>query len=75
MFIPGHLLLSRRSNFSGSPVAGIGSRCLDVRFGSLADIRPVRFMSAFPPIADIRQCGVHVRFVPEADITARDERP
>ena len=39
-------------------------RTLKVRFGSLADMRPIRVMSAFPLIADIHQRGLHVRLVP-----------
>ena len=35
-----------------------------VRFGSLADIQPVRAMSALPLIADIQRMSWHVRFVP-----------
>jgi hypothetical protein len=29
----------------------------------------VRVMSALPPKADIDRCGLHVRFVPETDIS------
>jgi len=32
--------------------------------------RPVRVMSALPPMADIRQCGWDVREVPQADMIA-----
>src|SRR5262249_11952941 len=40
----------------------------NVRFGSKADIRGVRAMSALPPKADMDQSGCDVRFVPKADI-------
>ena len=32
-------------------------------------------MSALPPEADMLIFGINVCYVPEADITARDERP
>ena len=36
----------------------------NVCLGSLADIVQRHVISALPPIADIRQCGWHVRKVP-----------
>ena len=44
------------------------SRAADVRFGSKADIKLVRVMSALPPKADIGSQLRNVRFVPKADI-------
>jgi hypothetical protein len=42
----------------------------DVRFGSIADIVAVRWMSALPPKADMNQRALNVCFLPLADITA-----
>jgi hypothetical protein len=33
--------------------------------------RKIRVMSVIPVKADIHQCGLHVRYVPEADIELR----
>ena len=47
-----------------------------VRFGSESEmVSPLHFMSVIPLKADIHRRGLHVRFVPQADLTPRHHRP
>ena len=45
----------------------------NVRFGSEADVRKQKFMSASPPKADMCSATRDVRFVPLADIDAKGQ--
>src|SRR5262245_58520014 len=49
-------------------------RDIEVRFGSIADIRIAHAMSALPPKADMCGAVVHVCFGPIADIKTLDPR-